>query len=116
MIVISLLVRDMTHTQYKVRGRVARCTNCTGRFVYSFMWLGVQTVSSLERSPLFSVLHREIPLYLYVIVIDLLVHDVMHTQYEAGGHVLCMRCITHYEVYDSYISHCHDSINALLAG
>ena len=69
-----------------------------------------------EESFIQSVLHREVPLYLYVIVIDLLVHDTMHTQYEAGGHVLCMRRITHYEVYDSYISHCHDSINALLAG
>ena len=68
-----------------------RCPKCTGRFVYSFMWLGMQTVSSLERSPLFSVLHREIPLYLYVIVIDLLVHDVsIHSTRLEGTCCVCV--------------------------
>ena len=30
--------------------------------MHSSMWLGLQTVSSLERCPLFSVLYREVPL------------------------------------------------------
>ena len=30
------------------------------------MWLGLQTVSSLERCPLFSVPYREVPLYTYL--------------------------------------------------
>ncbi len=34
--------------------------------MHSSMWLGLQTVSSLERCSIFSVLYREVPLYIYM--------------------------------------------------
>ena len=44
---------------------IERCPYFRGIFVHSSMWLGLQTVSSLERCPLFqSLLYREVPLYL----------------------------------------------------
>ena len=58
----NLSIVDTTGTQHCL-SCIERCPKFRGRFVHSSMWLGLQTVSSLERCPLFSVLYGEVPLY-----------------------------------------------------
>ena len=59
----NLSIKNTAGTQLVVLYR--EVSQFRGRFVHSSMWLGLQTVSSLKRHPLFkSVLYREVPLYI----------------------------------------------------